>query len=107
MKGQQLEKKLEDPDMSPNPDKVAVEIDSQGVAWVTLNEPAVRNALSPELRAQFCERIPQLEFNSAVRCVVLQGAGDHFMAGWRHPGNERTLEVVQGGEITAHHCGPP
>ena len=67
--------------MSPNIDKVAVEIDSQGVAWVTLNEPAVRNALSPELRAQFCERIPQLEFNSAVRCVVLQGAGDHFMAG--------------------------
>ena len=62
-------------------DKVAVEIDGDGVAWVTLNEPEVRNALSPELRAQFTERIPALEFDPAVRCVVIQGAGDHFMAG--------------------------
>lgn len=62
-------------------DKVAVDIDADGVAWVTLNEPAVRNALSPELRAQFVERIPPLEFDESVRCVVIQGAGDHFMAG--------------------------
>ncbi len=67
--------------MSSSKDKVAVEIDGDGIAWVTLNEPEVRNALSPELRAQFCERIPPLEFNPAVRCVVIQGAGDHFMAG--------------------------
>ncbi len=67
--------------MSASADKVAVEIDADGVAWVTFNEPEVRNALSPELRAQFTERIPPLEFDPAVRCVVIRGAGDHFMAG--------------------------
>ena len=51
--------------MSGSEDKVKVEIDSDGIAWVTLNEPEVRNALSPELRAQFVERIPPRLFSSA------------------------------------------
>ena len=67
--------------MSGSEDQVKVEIDSDGIAWVTLNEPEVRNALSPELRAQFVERIPPLEFDDSVRCVVIRGAGAHFMAG--------------------------
>jgi len=62
-------------------DKVAIEIDDDGVAWVTLNEPEERNALSPQLRAEFTARIPPLEFDKSVRCVVIRGAGDHFMAG--------------------------
>lgn len=67
--------------MSGSEEKVKVDIDSDGIAWVTLNEPEVRNALSPELRAQFVERIPSLEFDESVRCVVIRGAGSHFMAG--------------------------
>lgn len=67
--------------MSADEDKVKLEIDEDGIAWVTLNEPDVRNALSPELRDQFTAKIPPLEFNKDVRCVVLRGAGAHFMAG--------------------------
>lgn len=67
--------------MSASEDKVIVDIDEDGVAWVTLNEPSVRNALTPELRAQFCARIPALCLDDKVRCIVLQGAGDHFASG--------------------------
>lgn len=91
--------------MSASTDKVAVDVDEDGVAWVTLNEPEVRNALSPELRAQFTDRIPPLEFDPSVRCVVIQGAGDHFMAGGdirimrerlQMDPNERSQRIVSG-----------
>lgn len=91
--------------MSASADKVAVEIDDDGIAWVTLNEPSVRNALSPELRAQFEQKIPPLEFDPKVRCVVIQGAGDHFMAGGdirimrerlQMDPNERAAKIVSG-----------
>lgn len=61
-------------------DTVQVSV-SDGVATVTLNEPAVRNALTLELRTAFREKMGALEFDDDVRCVVLTGAGAHFMAG--------------------------
>jgi 2-(1,2-epoxy-1,2-dihydrophenyl)acetyl-CoA isomerase len=61
-------------------DTVLVEV-SDGIATVTLNEPLVRNALTPELRTAFREKMGALEFDDDVRAVVLTGAGDHFMAG--------------------------
>ena len=54
---------------------------ADGIANVTLNQPDVRNALTPELRVAFRDIIGALEFNDDVRCVVIQGAGDHFQAG--------------------------
>lgn len=54
---------------------------SEGIATVTLNAPEVRNALTAELRTRFREVIATLEFDDAVRCVVIKGAGDHFQAG--------------------------
>ena len=61
-------------------DTVLLDI-TDGVATVTLNQPEVRNALTPELRVAFREVIGALEFNDAARAVVITGAGDHFMAG--------------------------
>ena len=58
-----------------------------GIAHVTLNEPEVRNALTPAMRAAFIEAIHRIEFDEGIRCVVLRGAGDHFMAG----GDIRTM----------------
>ena len=52
-----------------------------GVATLTMNRPEARNALSMEMRSQMDELFHQVEFDDAVRCVVLEGAGDHFMAG--------------------------
>ena len=54
---------------------------TDGIATVTLNQPDVRNALTPELRVAFQEIIGALEFNDDARCLVIQGAGEHFQAG--------------------------
>ncbi|MDP6343641.1 MAG: enoyl-CoA hydratase [Alphaproteobacteria bacterium] len=52
-----------------------------GVATLTMNRPEARNALSLDMRKELDELLHQIEFDTAVRCVVLTGAGDHFMAG--------------------------
>ena len=52
-----------------------------GIATLTMNRPEARNALSMEMRAQLIEVLHDIEHDDAVRCVVLKGAGDHFMAG--------------------------
>ena len=59
---------------------LAVRIDG-GIATLTMNRPKVRNALSMEMRQLLDQTLHELEFNEDIRCVVLTGAGDHFMAG--------------------------
>ncbi|PCJ24479.1 MAG: enoyl-CoA hydratase [SAR86 cluster bacterium] len=54
---------------------------NNGVATLTMNRPEARNALSMEMRSLLCEALHDVELDSSVRCVVLNGAGDHFMAG--------------------------
>ncbi len=54
---------------------------SEGVATVTLNRPEVLNALSDDMVAALVEVMTRVEADPAARCVVLRGAGDHFMAG--------------------------
>ena len=51
------------------------------IATLTLNRPAARNALSNEMRSMLREVLHTIEQDDTVRCVVLRGAGDHFMAG--------------------------
>ena len=52
-----------------------------GIATLTMNRPKVRNALSMEMRQLLDQTFHELEFNEDIRCVVLTGVGDHFMAG--------------------------
>ena len=52
-----------------------------GISTLTMNRPKVRNALSMEMRQLLDQTLHELEFNEDIRCVVLTGAGDHFMAG--------------------------
>lgn len=54
---------------------------NNGIATLTMNRPEARNALSMEMRTQLCDALHDVELDSSVRCVVLKGAGDHFMAG--------------------------
>lgn len=54
---------------------------NNGIATLTMNRPEARNALSMEMRTQLCDALHDVEVDSSVRCVVLKGAGDHFMAG--------------------------
>ncbi|HYM32014.1 MAG TPA: enoyl-CoA hydratase [Candidatus Cybelea sp.] len=52
-----------------------------GVATMTMNRPEVRNALSEEMREGMYTFLSGIESDPNVRCVVLKGAGEHFMAG--------------------------
>ena len=57
-----------------------VNIENQ-IATLTLNRPESRNALSEEMRTLLKESLCKIESDDNVRCVVIQGAGEHFMAG--------------------------
>jgi 2-(1,2-epoxy-1,2-dihydrophenyl)acetyl-CoA isomerase len=52
-----------------------------GIVTLTMNRPEARNALSNEMRAQLANSLHDIEQDDSVRCVVLTGAGEHFMAG--------------------------
>jgi enoyl-CoA hydratase/carnithine racemase len=61
---------------------VTVERRRGGVAWVTLNRPDARNALSRDVNARLVEIGEELHNADDVRAVVLTGAGEHaFSAG--------------------------
>ena len=52
-----------------------------GIATITLNRPAALNALTPQMMEGLIDASARCERDSAVRCVVIRGAGDNFMAG--------------------------
>jgi 2-(1,2-epoxy-1,2-dihydrophenyl)acetyl-CoA isomerase len=52
-----------------------------GVATIVLDRPEVLNALNPEMANALSAATGALAGDTAVRCVVIKGAGEHFMAG--------------------------
>ncbi len=62
-------------------DAILVETDEFGVAVVTLNRPAKRNAVSLAMWRRLAALFAELEARSAVRGIVLTGAAGHFSAG--------------------------
>jgi feruloyl-CoA hydratase/lyase len=59
---------------------VRVEID-EGIAWVELNRPEKRNAMSPTLNAEMVDVLLTLDPDDDCGVLVLTGAGDAFSAG--------------------------
>jgi enoyl-CoA hydratase/carnithine racemase len=55
--------------------------DEGGVAWLTLNRPHARNALSVELMTALQEALDAVAGDPAVHVVVIGGAGPAFCAG--------------------------
>jgi enoyl-CoA hydratase/carnithine racemase len=49
---------------------------SNGVAWVTLNRPAVINAVNDEVRNGLAENLARLDSDDDIRVIVLRGAGE-------------------------------
>ena len=77
---------------------------ADGVAWLTLNRPAKRNALNLALRGALDQSLAELAADDGVRVVVLTGAGTAFCAGadlsdappsTRHPMAEPGRPVAQ------------
>jgi enoyl-CoA hydratase/carnithine racemase len=55
--------------------------DAAGIAYLTLNRSAARNALSTALMARLQESLAEIAEDAMVRVVVLAGAGPAFCAG--------------------------
>jgi 2-(1,2-epoxy-1,2-dihydrophenyl)acetyl-CoA isomerase len=64
---------------------------ADGIATITLNRPEALNAFSPQMVEALIEVTGRYERDSAVRCVVLRGAGEHFMAGGDVKGFHKAL----------------
>lgn len=52
-----------------------------GIGTIVLDRPKVLNALNPDMAAGLKAATASLGADARVRCVVIKGAGEHFMAG--------------------------
>ncbi|HJS33006.1 MAG TPA: enoyl-CoA hydratase [Alphaproteobacteria bacterium] len=67
---------------APTPAAAPVLRQDQGaVAWLTLNRPAQRNALSIGLMQAMCEELERIKSDDAIKVVVVAAAGPGFCAG--------------------------
>ncbi len=53
----------------------------EGIAWVELNRPQKRNAMSPTLNREMIDVLETLDADEAAGVLVLSGAGEAFSAG--------------------------
>ncbi|HXX02951.1 MAG TPA: p-hydroxycinnamoyl CoA hydratase/lyase [Xanthobacteraceae bacterium] len=65
---------------SPHADNVKVEF-QDGIAWVVLNRPDKRNAMSPALNREMIAILNALEVDDRCAVLVLTGAGNSYSAG--------------------------
>lgn len=59
---------------------IKVDIENN-IAWVIMNRPEKRNAMSPELHYEMDDALDRLETDDAAKVVVITGAGGNFSAG--------------------------
>jgi feruloyl-CoA hydratase/lyase len=52
-----------------------------GIAWVIMNRPDKRNAMSPQLHYEMDEALEELEVDNDAKVIVITGAGGNFSAG--------------------------
>ena len=62
-------------------EQVLLRRDEAGVAWLTLNRPAARNALSLGLMEALLAELDAIETDAGIKAVVIAGAGPGFCAG--------------------------
>ncbi|GAA4025101.1 p-hydroxycinnamoyl CoA hydratase/lyase [Streptomyces plumbiresistens] len=68
------------PEPSYDYENVLVEI-SDGIAWVALNRPEKRNAMSPSLNEDMRDALIAVEGDDRAQVLVLTGVGEAFSAG--------------------------
>lgn len=72
---------------------------AEGVATITLNRPDVLNALSPDMARDLHHTLVGMKADGTVRCVVLRGAGNGFMAGGDVGWFKRALPDLEAGKV--------
>jgi trans-feruloyl-CoA hydratase/vanillin synthase len=55
--------------------------ETSGVAWLTLNRPEKKNAMSRMLMSELIGVLKELRDNEKIRCIVTTGAGDSYSSG--------------------------
>ena len=55
--------------------------EESGVAWLTLNRPEKKNAMSRGLMAEMIALLKELRDNDKIRCIVTTGAGNSYSSG--------------------------
>jgi 2-(1,2-epoxy-1,2-dihydrophenyl)acetyl-CoA isomerase len=70
-----------------------------GIGTITLNRPEALNALSPEMTDGLIDATGRFERDERVRCVVIRGAGEHFMAGGDIKGFHKSLTEDRAGHV--------
>ena len=76
------------------PDEPAIRLEAEnGVAVLTLNRPAVRNAMDDAMRVHLVETLDRISREDTIRAVVLTGAGKAFCAGGDVRGMRERLEA--------------
>jgi enoyl-CoA hydratase/carnithine racemase len=68
-------------DLSHASDRILLRRDEAGVAWLTLNRPAARNALSIGLMQALDAELAAIADDATVRVAVIGAAGPAFCAG--------------------------
>ena len=80
--------------------------ENEGIAWLTLNRPEKKNALSIALLDELARLLRTLRDNDKIRCIVTRGAGDSYSSGrdlydmrtqnnrQRHRGEGGVAEIV-------------
>lgn len=71
----------------------------KGVATVTLNRPEVLNALGPDMARDLHHTLVGVMEDENVRCVVLRGAGNGFMAGGDVGYFKKVLPDIEAGRV--------
>lgn len=64
-----------------------------GVATITFNRPDKRNAMSDDMRSEFIDALERVSADTAIRALVLTGAGKGFCAGGDIAGMERRMQA--------------
>ncbi len=67
-------------EQQPLEDQVQHRVENQ-VAWITLNRPEVRNAITPDQRNRVIDLLEDASASLDVRCVVLTATGKGFCTG--------------------------
>jgi len=67
--------------MATSPDDTVLVKTAGGICRLTLNRPKSLNAINPEMAHELQKAAAEIRSDQSIRVVVIQGAGDHFMAG--------------------------
>lgn len=80
-------------------ESVAWSVDSEGVAYVTLNRPQKHNAFDARMIAQLDQALDQIAHRKSARVVVLAASGTTFSAGADLSWMQKTISLDYDGNL--------